>query len=372
MRSGKIFSALFAAAFAVGLLFFPAAAAQGATRGLEYCLIILVPSLFPFMALAAYLVKSGLSDTMGRWLSPITKTLFRLPGCTAATILMSMIGGFPVGARGIAALHQQGSITDQEAGRMASFCVNAGPAFVLSVVGAGLLGNMSAGIVLLSAQLIASIVLGIFLGRRAKAEPVRNTLVKTKKSSAPLIDSTVDAAKGTMYLCAFVVLFSVIIFLLRETGFSTLLARGLLRLGLSPAVCGSALSVMLEVTGGCLDVAILGGSGALFAFAMGWGGVCVHFQVLSSLTKIQFSRPRFFLHQLIKGALSAVAAVILFQIFPQAAPVFNNTAQSFTGKLSGNPAAAVALVLLCVVLLCSVGAERLEFRKKSCYTKAKV
>lgn len=372
MRSGKIFSALFAAAFAAGLLFFPAAAVQGAARGLDYCLIILVPSLFPFMALAAYLVKSGLSDSMGRLLSPLTMLLFRLPGCTAATILMSMIGGFPVGARGIAALHQQGSITDEQAGRMASFCVNAGPAFVLSVVGVGLLGNISAGIVLLSAQLLASLILGIILGRRAKAGAVQSNPAKTKKSAAPLIDSTIDAAKGTMYLCAFVILFSVILFLLREVGFSTLLARTFLRLGFSPAVCGAALSVLLEVTGACLDVAILGGSGALFAFAMGWGGVCVHFQVLSSLTKIPFSRPMFFLHQFLKGILSAVIAVVLFQIFPQTAPAFSNTAQSFTGKLSGNPAAATALVFLCIVLLCSVGAEKLEFRKKSCYTKSKV
>ncbi len=60
-------------------------------------------------------------------------------------------------------------------------------------------------------------------------------------------------------------------------------------------------------------------------------------------------------------------AVVLFQIFPQAAPAFENTSRALNGQLSGSPAAAAALVILCIVLLCSVGAERLEFRKKSCY-----
>lgn len=372
MYSGKIFSALFAAAFGAGLLFLPAAAASGAIRGLEYCLIILVPSLFPFMALSTYLVKSGISDAMGKFLGPVTRVLFRLPGYTAATILMSMVGGFPVGARGIAALHQQGSITDRQAARMASFCVNAGPAFVISVVGVGLLGNPTAGALLLCAQLGASILLGFLLKFSEPKESLSTAPAqKAKYSSSPLIDSTVDAARGTMNLCAFVILFSVLIALLREIGAAAFLAQFLLRLGMPSAVCGAALSVIMEVTGGCFDIAALGGSAMLFAFAMGWGGLCVHFQVLSSLTKIPFSRSMFFAHQLIKGIFSAIFAVVLFQIFPQAAPAFENTSRALNGELSGTPAAAAALVVLCIVLLCSVGAERLEFRKKSCYNNLK-
>lgn len=367
MRSGKILSALFAAAFGAGLLFFPAAASYGAMRGLEYCLIILVPSLFPFLALSAYLVKSGISDSMGRVLGPVTRILFRLPGCTAATILMSMVGGFPVGARGIAALHQQGAISDRQAARMAGFCVNAGPAFVISVVGVGLLGNPAAGAVLLGAQLGGSVLLGVLLGFTEPKKTAGASAARAGQSPSPLIDSTVDAARGTMNLCAFVILFSVLIALLRETGAAAFLAQLLLRFGLPAAVCGASLSVLMEVTGGCFDIAALGGSAALFAFAMGWGGLCVHFQVLSSLTKIPFSRSMFFLHQFIKGIFSAVLAVVLFRVFPQSAPVFQNTAHALSGKLSGSPAAAAALILLCIVLLCSVGAERLEFRKKSWY-----
>ena len=104
-----LFAAVLAAAF--GLLAFPADAADGARSGIGYCLNILVPSLFPFMVLSTFLVKSGLSEQIGKVLGGVTRTLFRLPGCTAATILMSMIGGYPVGARGIAALREGGFLT---------------------------------------------------------------------------------------------------------------------------------------------------------------------------------------------------------------------------------------------------------------------
>ncbi len=369
MRFRKIFPAVFAAAFAGGLLFFPAAAAQGAARGLEYCLVILVPSLFPFMVLSTYLVKSGISESLGRFLGPATRFLFHLPGCSAATIFMSMIGGFPVGARGIAALYEEGSINDREAGRMLSFCVNAGPAFVISVVGLGLLGSVEAGAILLTAQLLAALLLGVFLGAAAKSGGSPPQRPKRKTSASPFINSTIDAAKGTMNMCAFVILFSVLISLLRETGAAIVLGRFLLRLGFPPAVCGASLSVLLEVTGGCFDIAALGGSAALYAFAMGWGGLCVHFQVLSCLTKIEFSRPRFFLHQFLQGVASALIAAILFQIFPESVQAFSNTSSPLSPKLSGNAAAAAALILLCVALLFSVGGEKLEFRKKKCYNR---
>ena len=369
MRFGKIPAILFAAACAWGLLFFPASAADGAARGIGYCVNILIPSLFPFMVLSTYLVKSGISHTLGRLLGPATRLIFHLPGCAAATIFMSMIGGFPVGARGIAALYEQGSISDRQAARMLCFCVNAGPAFVISVVGAGLMRSAKAGALLLLAQIAAATVLGVFLGISARAGEEKAPAAPAKACASPFITSTADAARGMLNMCSFVILFSVLISLLRETGAARVFCLFLLRLGLPPVLCGSLLSVLLEVTSGCFDTAALGGSTPLFAFAVGWGGLCVHFQVLSCLTKIPFSRARFFLFQFLQGLLSAAFTALLFQLFPQAAPAFSTTSQPLTGVLSGSAAAAAALILLCAALLCSIGRERLEFRKKPCYNE---
>ena len=69
-------------------------------------------------------------------------------------------------------LLKSGSITRREAGRMLLFCVNAGPAFVVSTVGAGLLGNARYGVVLLAAHMLASLTIGwpaVFLERRFPA-----------------------------------------------------------------------------------------------------------------------------------------------------------------------------------------------------------
>ncbi|MFR2561531.1 MAG: nucleoside recognition domain-containing protein [Anaeromassilibacillus sp.] len=89
---------------AAALLFYPTQAAAGAKRGIGYCVDILIPSHFPFMALSVFVVKSGLAASMGRLTAGPCRILFGLPGSAAAAIVMSMVGGYPVGARAVAAL----------------------------------------------------------------------------------------------------------------------------------------------------------------------------------------------------------------------------------------------------------------------------
>ena len=75
---------------AAALLFYPTQAAAGAKRGIGYCVDILIPSLFPFMALSVFVVKSGLAASMGRLTAGPCRILFGLPGSAAAAIVMSL------------------------------------------------------------------------------------------------------------------------------------------------------------------------------------------------------------------------------------------------------------------------------------------
>ena len=108
---------------------------QGAYEGLLFCAQILIPSLFPFMVLSSFVVNCGISGILSRFLAPVTKSFFRLPGSAGVTILLSMFGGYPVGARGIRTLLDRGLITREEGARMLCFAVGAGPAFVIFAVG---------------------------------------------------------------------------------------------------------------------------------------------------------------------------------------------------------------------------------------------
>ena len=163
-----VLTAMLASLAGVGLLAYPQQAAEGAKNGIGYCLDILIPSLFPFMVLAVFVVKCGLAGKLGNLLERPVRFLFKLPGSAAAAILMSMVGGYPVGARSIAALHAAGELDDAQASRMLCFCVNAGPAFVISVVGIGFLKSAQAGMILFASQVFSSTVLGLLCGLAAQ------------------------------------------------------------------------------------------------------------------------------------------------------------------------------------------------------------
>lgn len=363
-------TALLVVAAAGGILCFPAASTQGARTGLKFCGEILIPSIFPFMVLSSFVVKSGLSCRMGRILSPVTRRLFHLPGCTGATILIGMVGGYPSGARGIKALIERGEISETQGARMLCFAVGAGPAFVISAVGGGLLNSGRAGILLFVSQITAALLIGVLAGlpyRREKpSSPSSQTQPPPTDFSTALVDSTSDSAAGMLSMCAFVILFSALISILQQSGAGDKLTALLVGCGVSPAAAGSLLSILLEVTGGCSTAARAGASPALISFALGWAGVCVHFQIAASLNAFHFSRATFTFFRFAHGLLAALFSAVLFRFFPQEQEVLSNLSKPVGASFASDPTGSIMLLAVCALFLITISAQKVDFHRKKC------
>lgn len=357
-------------AAAAGILLLPASASAGAGTGLAFCANILIPSLFPFMVLSSFVVKSGLASRLSVVLGPVTKALFRLPGCTGATILIGMVGGYPCGARGIKALIERGEITPRQGERMLSFSVGAGPAFVISVVGAGLLGSGTAGVILFASQAAASILIGILSGWLSRddiaAVPSRSKEEPPVEISNALVDSTADSTTGMLGMCAFVVLFSAVLTMIKDSGLSNLITQGLMMLGVSQSAANSLLSILLEVTGGCTEAAKNGASPALISFALGWAGACVHFQIAASLNGIRFSRIKFTLFRFLHGIIAALLSGVAFHFFPQTSEVFSTVSRPIQPQLAADLTGSLMLLAVCAMFLLTLSSKKVDFKKKKC------
>lgn len=357
-------------AAACGILLLPASAAGGAGTGLSFCANILIPSLFPFMVLSSFVVKSGLSSRLSVLLNPVTRRLFRLPGCTGATIVIGLVGGYPTGARGIQSLIDQKEITPKQGERMLSFCVGAGPAFVISVVGAGLLGSPTAGVILFASQAVTAILIGVFTGvlsgETIHGSSKRPLEKKTLNIANALVESTSDSTRGMLNMCAFVVLFSAVLTIMKDSGVSSAVTQCLLSLGVPRSIADSVLSVLLEVTGGCTQAAKSGASPAFLSFALGWAGICVHFQISASLGGLRFSRIKFTLFRLLHGILSALLAGISFHFFPETAEVFSTVSHPIQPMMAADLTGSLMLLAVCAMFLLTLSAKNVDFRKKKC------
>lgn len=329
----------------VCVLVMPKASVNGAKSGLDYSFGILIPSLFPFMFLSDFAVEYGISQKLSRVLGFITELLFYLPGDAGVTILLSLIGGFPVGASGINALLKQNKITHSQAQRMLCFCVNSGPGFLVTVIGVELYNNVIMGVALLIAQTSASLLIGIVLGIIARRkEPIQKgnfSVMGDKKEFAPsFINSCRNACTSTINLCALVVLFSAL---------SAIISQIFSFSENSPAFC--IVNAILEVTSGCNALALNRMPLFLTSLAIGWSGISVHFQIFSAANNIKIKKLLFFTCRILNGLLSALITFVLMLFIKQDSQTFSNITDTSPAFSSGTFYGSLALFCASVLFI---------------------
>ena len=165
----KIIAGIVSILFLIVLISLPKACAEGISSGLESSAKILVPSLFPFMVLSSFIIRSGAYECTGKIFSPLAK-IFGLPKSAVSGVILSFIGGFPVGARCVKLLYESGEISEKQAERMMKFCVCSGASFLITAIGTIMLNNVMAGIILYASQIVSGIILGIVSGIFSKRE----------------------------------------------------------------------------------------------------------------------------------------------------------------------------------------------------------
>ncbi len=335
----------FAACFAA--LYLPSQAAGGVRSGVQYSLNVLLPSLFPFMFLSAFASEYGISSRLGRLFAPFTQGVLYLPGDAGVTVLLSLVGGYPVGAVGISSLLRHKKITQKQARRMLCCCVNPGPAFLISAVGDEMYGSKTIGVVLFASQTAASLIVGIVLGIIARFhEPIEKSSGSDSAHhdlSTAFVLSTKSACASAVSLCSLVVLFS---------AFSSLLLA-LINID-GGSLAGAGIRSFLEVTDGTACLAALRLPIYFTALAVGWGGLCVHFQVFAALTELRINKAVFALSRLAVGGLSALLSVYIMKLPVVSVAVFS-AGSEVTAKFSeltfwGSLALFISSALFCVFI----------------------
>lgn len=262
----RIFALLFCVLFAALLLIRPTEASAAVADGLHLCARSVVPSLFPFLTVTAFLLQLGLDRCIRPLLAPLMRPLFRMRGECAAPLLVGFLGGYPTGARASAQLYAQGVLSRAEAERLLGFCNNCGPGFLVGFVGAGVLGSVRAGAALLAVHIVSALLTGVILCRAAGGEglPVLPCNLPGKPISVAkaLTESVSGAVAATLSICAYVVLF--------RTGAAVTGAR------LPAVLLGS-----VEMVGGLAALPADGTAFVAAAAITAWGGVSVHCQTMS-------------------------------------------------------------------------------------------
>lgn len=337
---------------------------EGIKNGIYLCINTLIPSLFPFMILASFMAISGVFEKPNPIFSKITEKLFYLPGYTYSAIILSFIGGYPVGAKMVNELYEKNKIDDEQLNRMMCFCTCSGPAFAISLLGSTLLRNRTIGIIIFFSQLISGILVGIICGVKAKLSKKifyfskNNALGEKTNMQEALINAVDSACKSIIQVCAIIILFVTIIHAANKFKTPPLLPDFLKMNFIDPNIKMIAISI-LEITYGCIYAANNNVSYQMIAFAVAYGGLCTHLQITSILTKTKFKYAKFFLFRVINGLLSSLIFYLILLFSKTVVPTFSTiNKDQLAIESSTTPAGSLALIMLCIYFMIDIKAHK--------------
>lgn len=332
--------------FGEQLLFHSAVVRESVEQSLQICVHTLIPSLFCFMVLTSFLSGTGLGKLLSLPLLPLSRCLCLPPDC-GIILLMSLVGGYPVGIKALKDAHEQKRISQKQLQRMSLFCICPAPSFVIGAVGGKLLGNQRTGLILYIAQLLAFLFLGLLTSITDESfsrkelcdflqKPVRQSY------SSAVVEAVSFSSQTMLSMCGYVVLFGVCAELLCQLPI--------------PEQLRPLLSASLEISCGAMKLTEIPVPQGLYllSFFLSFGGISVLFQLKNILSDLPVSFGRLFIGRLLHGTFSAVFTALLLECAPQTFLVFSSAGRPIPVADPSTPILTGCLIGMLVIFLNSL------------------
>ncbi len=210
----------------------PKTFSDGTISGIKLFVFNVLPGLFPFMLITKIITELGFVFSVCGKFDKISYKLFGTRGISLYALFMSVVSGYPIGARIIADLYEKNLITEKEAKKMCVFCTTSGPIFVIGTVGSIMFNNFTFGIILYVSHISSSVLLGIIFNLFDKNKQsfskneTKMQFLKSKNIIGKSINQTIDSL---FVVCAYITIF----YLIAEL-FSTLKVFDCLVVAFSP------------------------------------------------------------------------------------------------------------------------------------------
>lgn len=300
------------------LLLKPNIMAEGIAEGLLICGNVLIPSLFPFTILSVFLLECGVVEKYIN--KPLIFSVF--------VFILSVIGGYPIGAKITASAYERKIISNDSAERLLNVCVNAGPAFIITVCGKVIFGSTKLGILLFLAHILGSITLFVLNSKRlSKMEFTANHKISHNPSEA-FVSSVATASASLINICSYVILFS----------------------GIIKFVDNNTISGFLEISNAVLNIKNV----YLISFLLGFSGACIILQVIS-IGKAFINKPlKLLLYRVLHGSLSVVFLKLLLMLFPIELQTISNNIKFDFKRVTENTLGGLFLIFFAVMFIYSL------------------
>lgn len=315
----KIFVYALMGFFIFFLAFFPDRYLQSVSDGLTLFLVAVLPSLLPFFFFSKILSEYNFGFDVGKLMKKPLKRIYNVPSISGYILIMSMLSGYPVGAKLISDLYEKKLIDTDTAKSISTFTSTSGPLFILGTVGMSMLQSKTAGFIILVSHYLSALINGLIY-RRKTGEIEVNPLPPPINTSDILSKSMLNSIVSVALVGGYIAIFNMVIDVMRDLKIIEFAAKGLSLLNINFDTAMGFVSSIIEVTKGChimskssSHIAVLI---PLCTFAISFGGLCITLQSLTFLGKCKIKPAFYLLSKLTQALISMIiSGIISYLVF---------------------------------------------------------
>ncbi len=330
----KLFLPVFLCLFTLCLIIFSSQNLIAAKNGLMIWANSIVPSLLPFFITTELLMHTPVVNYLGKLLDKFMKPIFNVSGIGAFPFIMGIISGYPTGAKIVSTFKDNNICSTAECERLLAFTNNSGPLFIIGTVGISIFGDTRIGLLLLLIHIISSVLVGIIFRfwkyndkiycKTSKNCTLNNSNLTISNLGEILGNSITKSINTVVTIGGFVVIFSVFLSILENSGVLTLLSNFLYKLlsifGFDFNNIHALTSGLFEITNGLNKLGIISNSFAsnsiiIASFLLGFGGLSVSLQVLSIISKSNLSIKPYLYGKFLHGIIASIITFIIINNF---------------------------------------------------------
>ena len=322
------------------------------------------PSLFPFLVVINIIINYDGIHIYSKLLGNIICKPLKLPKECNFALLVSVLCGYPLGARYTCDLYEKNIIDLNTCERLLNIASNASPLFIIGAVGTSMMLNPKIGYILLLSNILSCIFMGFIIPSKNsyfKIENKSSNFPKTKAINTNigmiLKNSIEDALKNSLNIGGFVVIFSVITGIIKDNViFHIVFTKLSLIIGCSGTFIEGLLLGMLEITNGCYLIASSNSNLyvklPVLSFLIAFSGLSIISQVYSYTYKYDVSIKKYIARKFMQGIISSILTIILYYVFLQTSSIF--TFNNLSIYNSGNLYFLILIILFIPLFLINI------------------
>ncbi|MBQ8425171.1 MAG: hypothetical protein IJX17_04050 [Clostridia bacterium] len=296
----------------------------GTIDGLKLFFYSVFPALFPFMLLTKLLTELGVIEKFFSKFDKISYLIFGTPGISIYTLFMSIISGYPIGAKIISELYQKDIISSEEAQKMSVFCTTSGPSFVIGTVGTIMFNNYKFGLILYFSHILSSIVLGVIFNIFSKNKRI---FTKNKEKLQFFRNNNIigfcitETIKSLLIIGSYITIFYLIGEILDSiklfTLFNNLLKPIFNLLNIDSKYSNGLIYGILEVTRGSKNLSLINDKLSLILTSglISFSGLSIIFQSMAFLKQTKIKTHTFIFSKCVHSLFSMILCFIFIKLF---------------------------------------------------------